>query len=94
VKRALLVIVTCIFAPSAAIADDAHDHGAEGKQPPVAAAKGMGGMHEHMKLMREQMAQIRAATDSKEKERLMNEHMKSMEQSMSKMQGMMGCGKM
>ena len=41
-----------------------------------------------------EMAQIRAATDTKEKERLVNEHMKTMEESMSRMQGMMGCGKM
>ena len=47
----------------------------------------------HMKLMREQMAQIRAATDPKEKERLLAEHFRTMEESMSRMQGM-GCAKM
>lgn len=35
----------------------------------------------------------RAAKDPKERERLMNEHMKTMEESMAKMGGMMGCGK-
>ena len=96
-KRALAVLAMSMFAAGAAGADDAHDHSGPAARPPAAAEKGAGGMqgmHEHMKLMREQMAQIRAATDPKEKERLVNEHMKTMEQSMSKMQGMMGCGKM
>jgi hypothetical protein len=76
-----------MFAASAAIADDAHEHSAQPAKPAANA------MHEHMKMMRQQMAQIRAATDPKEKERLVNEHMKTMEESMSKMQGMTGCGK-
>lgn len=35
-----------------------------------------------------------AAEDPKEREQLMNQHMKTMEESMAKMGGMMGCGKM
>jgi len=54
-KRTLLVLATAMLAATA-MAEDVHDH----------AAQGMGGMHEHMNIM---------------------------EQSMSKMQGMMGCGK-
>lgn len=71
----------------AAAAPDSHDHSAQASQPPA--------MHEHMKMMKEQIAQMRAARDPKERERLMNEHMKTMEESMAKMQRMMmGCGKM
>jgi hypothetical protein len=79
-KRLIAIAASLCFAASA-LAQDAHQH---------ADAS----MQEHMKLMREEMAKIRAATDPKERERLMAEHMKTMEQSMSKMQGRMGCGKM
>jgi len=89
-KRAFAVIAACVLSVSgAAFADESHDPATAGKE-----GHQMRGMHEHMKLMREPMAQIRAATDPKERERLMSEHMKTMEQSMSKMQGMMGCAKM
>ena len=91
-KRPLIIAAVMLAAGTGVWAEDAH-HPPEGAKPP-AAAKGMPGMHENMKRMREQMAQIRAATDPKERERLMNEHMKTMEQSMSGMQGMMtDCGK-
>ena len=92
-----IFIAACIVAFSgAALANDAHDH--SGQKAPSAAAPdepagnamaGMGRMHEHMKRMQEQMGKIRAATDLKEKERLMEEHMKTMQESMSMMQGMM-----
>ena len=54
----------------------------------------MAPMQERMKGMRGQMEKIRATSDPKEKERLMEEHYKSMQQSMSMMQGMMGGGMM
>lgn len=95
-KRTLAVTAMCMLAASsAAFADEAHDHSAPAAKPP-AAPQGTptGGMHEHMKKMKEQMGQIRAATEPKERERLMNEHMKTMEESMANMGGMMGCGKM
>jgi hypothetical protein len=94
-KRTLAVIAACMFMTSAALAEESHEHSAQQAKPPAAkTGMPMGGMHEHMKKMQEQMAQIRAATDPKEKERLVSEHLKTMEESMSKMQGMMGCGKM
>lgn len=100
-KRTLAMIAACTFAASsAAFAEDAH-HPDEATQAPAAApvnpaapAMGMGRMHEHMKLMQEQMGKIRAASDPKERERLMNEHMKTMQDSMSMMKGMMNCGMM
>jgi hypothetical protein len=100
-KRTVAVIAACTFAASsAAFAEDAH-HPEETKQAPPAAAvnpaapaMGSMGMHDHMKLMQDQMGKIRSASDPKEKERLMNEHMKTMEQSMSMMKGMMNCGGM
>ena len=62
-----------------------HQHDSAGQ----AAAKPAHDMHAHMQKMREQMARIRAETDPKEKERLMQEHMQAMEKSMSMMQDMM-----
>lgn len=89
-KLAPILTATCLLAVGTAAADDAHHPEAATKPPAAApAAKGTDGMHEHMKLMREQMTQIRAATDPKEKERLMEQHMKSMEESMATMQRMM-----
>jgi len=84
--KPILSFIAAGLLAGCAAAGDPHDHSA--------AAAGQPGMEEHMKLMRAQMAQMRAATEPKEKERLMNEHMKTMEQSMAKMRGMMGCGKM
>lgn len=90
-KPTFAVIAACVFAAAgAAAAADEHDHSGSADKPPAAAH----GMQKPMKLMREQMAQIRAAQDPKERERLMNQHMKTMEESMAKMGGMMGCGKM
>lgn len=86
------VIAAALFAASFAAAQDPHDHSKAAAEPRH-ADKGMHGMHDHMLKMRQQMAQVRAAKDPKEKERLMNEHFKAMEESMSTMQGMMGCGK-
>ena len=90
-KRTAILLMSAALTACAS-AQQPHEHAA----PAQPGAMMSGGMHEHMKLMREQMAQIRAAQDPKERERLMNEHMKTMEQSMAKMQGMqgMGCGKM
>jgi hypothetical protein len=90
-KRALAAVVSTMLAVSvAAFAEEKHDHSAKAAKPDAP----MAGMHEHMKKMRQQMAQIRAAQDPMERERLMNEHMKTMEDSMANMGGMMGCGKM
>ena len=90
-RRILAVIAMGMLAAGCATpADDKHDHAAQAAKPETA----MGGMHEHMNKMKAQMAQIRATTDPKEKERLVGEHLKAMEEAMSKMQGMMGCGKM
>ena len=97
------ILAACIFAAGAAFAEDAHHPDAAKPAPAESPAKpaapamgGMEGMHghmgrmqEHMKLMREQMSNIRAARDPKERERLMDEHMRTMEESMSMMMGMM-----
>jgi hypothetical protein len=101
-KRTLAAITACLFAMSgAALAEDAHHPNDATKAPATAPANpaapamgGMGRMHEHMKRMQEQMSQIRAASDPKEKARLIDEHMKIMEESMSMMKGMMSCGMM
>jgi hypothetical protein len=78
-----------------AFADDAHhpDEKAQttpskpaAMQPPE--AMDMSSMHANMKRMHEQMAQIRAASDPKERARLVDEHMKTM-QSMSMMHCLM-----
>ena len=91
-----LLIAGCVAAAgSYAFADDAHHPDqpkASAEVPAKPAAKApacMDGMHEHMKRMHEQMAAMRAATDPKERERLMEEHMQTMHEAMSMMPGMM-----
>jgi hypothetical protein len=91
-KRLSMILAVCLLTAGAARAADEHDH-ADGSKTAPAAAPGIA-HHDHMKLMREQLTQMRAAKDPKERERLMTEHMKTMEESMAKMGGMMGCGKM
>ena len=89
-------LALCVAAATTfALAEDAH-HPADAKAKPPAAAKkaepqkaNIVPMHGMMKRMHEQMGQIHAATDPKEKERLMVEHMKTMDESMSMMNGMM-----
>ena len=93
-KRALTTVLATFIAGTA-LAQDAHDHsGAAGRpaqqQESVSGApgtKGMAEMQEHMKLMREQMQKIVAATDRAERQRLLDEHMKSMRESMARMGG-------
>lgn len=87
-KALLAAVAASLLASGAAFAADEHDHSKPGAKPGASSM-----MHGHMRKMREQMAQIRATTDPKEKERLMQEHMKSMEQAMAGMDGMR-CGKM
>jgi hypothetical protein len=95
-----LFAATCIAAAGTyAFAEDSHHpdqpKASEAPAKPVPKAPaGMGPMHEHMKMMREQMAAIRSATDPKERERLIDEHIKSMQEGMSMMQGMMMGGMM
>lgn len=95
-------IALALAAP--AMAEDAH-HPEEKQQKPPAAKPvpkaapkcgagmaNMAPMRDNMKRMQDEMARIRASTDPKEKERLIEEHFKTMEQSMSMMQAMMGSG--
>jgi hypothetical protein len=92
-----ILATLCIGSLAAvALADDAHH---PEQQPPAAPSKpaakaapgmtDMSGMQANMKRMQEQMAQIRAASDPKEREQLVNEHMKTMQESMSMMHAMM-----
>ena len=89
-----LFIATFIAAAGGyAFAEDAH-HPDEPKdvavEPPAKrASKGEVGLDNYMKRMHEHMAAIRAASDPKERQRLMEEHMKSMLEAMSMMQCMM-----
>jgi Spy/CpxP family protein refolding chaperone len=91
-KRVALALTGVLLAGCAG-AQSAHDHSAPAPQAGgmgMHGGMGMPGMHEQMRKMRDDMARIRAATDPKEKERLMQEHMKTMEQAMGRMEGM-GC---
>jgi len=47
-------------------------------------------MMDSMKTMQDQMEKLRAATDPKERQRLMQEHMKTMRDTMAAMHGMLG----
>jgi hypothetical protein len=88
-KRTFAILaISALAAGCATGADGTHEHPAQAAKPAALD------MQNHMKLMQAQMSQISAATDPKERERLMNEHMKTMQESMTKMQGMMGCAKM
>jgi hypothetical protein len=76
-----------------AVAEDAHHPQAQGTKPAPGMMK-MGPMGETMQRMQEQMKQIQAASDPKERQRLVEEHMKSMREAMPMMAGMMemqGC---
>jgi hypothetical protein len=82
-----LLIAACAAALTAsAFADQAHEHSGAQAKPPASAPAGT--MHEMMGRMQEQMKQMQAATDPKERERLMNEHMKTMQEFMPMMKGM------
>ena len=91
-----IAVSTCLAVLAAgAIAENAH-HPSEPTAPATSAprtnsapAMAMGGMHEHVKRMQDQMAQIRATSDAKERYRLMEEHMKTMDEAMPTMQEMM-----
>jgi hypothetical protein len=67
---------------------------ADDPKPSSGCNMDMAPMQERMTRMHGQMEKIRATSDPKEKQRLMEEHYKSMQQSMSMMQGMMGGGMM
>ena len=83
-KRCIAALAVSILTITPVLAQEKHDHATQPEKE---------GMQAHMKKMREQMAQMRAATDPKERERMMGEHMKAMEDAMANMQGM-GCAKM
>ena len=80
--------------------DDAHHPDKSEPAPAMPAAKSAdmdsmtSGMQRNMKRMQDEMAAIRTATDTKEKERLMEEHLKTMESSMAMMKKMMEGRKM
>jgi hypothetical protein len=72
----------------------ADPHHAENKPSATSVSSPSPAMMDNMKKMKLQMAQLRATTDHKERERLLGEHMKTMQDTMSAMRGsggMMGC---
>jgi hypothetical protein len=84
-KQSFALLAVMLLAIAPAQGEEKHDHSAQPEKQQ--------GMHDHMKTMRDQIAQIRGARDPKEKDRLVAEHMTTMEEAMARMQGM-GCGKM
>ena len=100
-RTRLILVALCTGVFSAmAIADDAHHPDEKTQAVPAKPAPRTApsstdstAMQANMKRMHEQMAQIQAAPDPKERQRLMDEHMKTMRESMSKMNGMMSAGK-
>lgn len=86
-----LLAATCMAAlAGAAFAEDTH-HPAQAARPaaePVPGMMNMGRMGETMQRMQEQMKQIQAASDPKERQRLLEEHMKTMQEAMPMMAGM------
>lgn len=102
-KFTLSMLLTAVLALPIAQAADEEDHsahhpGAEEGQTTatpdnMAGEKKMEKMQEQMKKMREQMEKINAATDPKERQKLMEGHMQSMRDGMKTMREMRG-GKM
>jgi hypothetical protein len=89
-----IAVAGCVSVLSTlAFADEAHHADSQPQAvPSKAGGMEMGGMRANMKRMQEQMAQMRSASDPKERDRLVNEHMKTMQDSMSMMHGMMAGG--
>jgi periplasmic protein CpxP/Spy len=83
--RTLLAAACAALLAATAFAEETHHPEQQGKP---AASKPAGNMPEMMTRMQEQMKQIHATSDPKERQRLMNEHMKTMHESMPMMQGM------
>jgi tRNA-dihydrouridine synthase len=83
--RSLLAAACALALAAPAFAEEAHQHDQQAKPGVSAPAEKM---PEMMSRMQEQMKQIHATSDPKERERLMQEHMKAMHESMPMMQGM------
>jgi hypothetical protein len=81
-------IIACILSAPIVSAED--------KSPPAKPAmnaqmdKQMSQMQENMKLMQKQMDELRATTDPKKREALMQGHMQTMQANMTMMRGMDG----
>lgn len=89
--RKLAGAIVLTAAASLAAANDAHHPPAQGQSEGAAPSSRMdhGHMHEHMGLMKKDMAAIRSATDPAERQRLMEAHFQHMEAAMGRMHGMM-----
>jgi periplasmic protein CpxP/Spy len=87
--RYLLAAACAAALAGAAFAEDAH-HPDPTAKPAAKPGPGMnmGKMGETMQRMQEQMKQIQAASDPKERQRLLEEHMKTMQEAMPMMAGM------
>ena len=85
IARSLLALACTAALTVPSIADDAHHPGENAKPAPSEPA---GKMPVLMSRMHDQMMQIHATSDPKERDRLMNEHMNTMHESMPMMQGM------
>ena len=84
--RSLLAAACALALAATAFADETQSHAGQQAKPPASTPAGK--MPEMMTRMHEQMSQIQATADPKERERLMQEHMKTMHESMPMMQGM------
>jgi hypothetical protein len=83
--RSFLAAACAIAFATPAFSDEAHQHAAPATpQASTPSAK----IPEMMKRMHEQMNQIYATSDPKERARLLDEHMNTMQESMPMMRGM------
>jgi hypothetical protein len=84
-----LLTVACVAAlAGAAYAEEAHHPATKPEAAKPAPGMNMGKMGEAMQRMQEQMKQIQAASDPKERQRLLEEHVKTMQEAMPIMAGM------
>jgi hypothetical protein len=95
--KSILVAACTVVLSATAFADDAH-HPEKAGEPaaanpaaqPAPGTMDMGKMNESMQRMQEQMKKIQAASDPKERQRLVEEHMKTMSEAMPMLRAMSG----
>ena len=105
-KTSFVVASLSLALVGGALAEDAHHPDEKAQKPPAtksapgaalerggAGMMSMAPMQENMKRMQDEMAKIRATSDPKEKEHLMEDHLKTMEQCVSMMSGRASTGK-
>jgi flagellum-specific peptidoglycan hydrolase FlgJ len=89
-QTSILATAIVVFALSAPIVSAQEKTAPAGPATSMGMDKQMPQMHENMEKMQQQMEKLAAATDPKERQKLMQEHMQSMHENMKTMRAMDG----